>query len=177
MKKLFLILMVLLSASGLYAVEKTDTLRFVYKLHGQTRKFRYVFEPQSDGGVTLHWGIERNLKWWSGTYAMSSTAMDSGDSLSLLMPEDGNHIKLEDNETFALISRNAYRNLKDSGVFRYDGVEYELLDKDSRCALGVLLHARDEEGEEIWILDNAFCPLIWQMTGNPLEIDWKAEVF
>lgn len=65
MKKLFLILMVLLSASGLYAVEKTDTLRFVYKLHGQTRKFRYVFEPQSDGGVTLHWGIERNLKWWS----------------------------------------------------------------------------------------------------------------
>ncbi len=58
MKKLFLILMVLLSASGLYAVEKTDTLRFVYKLHGQTRKFRYVFEPQSDGGVTLHWGKE-----------------------------------------------------------------------------------------------------------------------
>lgn len=111
------------------------------------------------------------------TYAMSSTAMDSGDSLSLLMPEDGNHIKLEDNETFALISRNAYRNLKDSGVFRYDGVEYELLDKDSRCALGALLHARDEEGAEIWILDNAFCPLIWRMTGNSLEIDWKAEVF
>lgn len=174
MKRSFLFFIMLLSVlPACFAVEQTDTLKFVYKLHGQTRRFQYVFVPERDGGVTLHWGIERNLKWWSGTYRMTPQAVEAGNSLSFMMPEDGNHIKLSNDETFSMISRKAYDSLKDTGEFIYDGVEYKLLDRNSNCNLGNLLHAIDAEGGEVWILDCNQYPIIWEMRNNPLEINWK----
>ncbi len=159
-----------------YAMEPTDTLQFVYKLHGQTRRFKFNFEPENDGGITLRWGIERNLRWWEGTYRMTREAVESGNSLSFMMPEDGNHLTLANNETFAMISREAYRSLKNTGRFLYDGVEYKIVEyKIMNPAFGKLLHVIDTEGAELHILDNEQYPLILEMTNNPLEINWKAE--
>ncbi|MDE6339450.1 MAG: GH92 family glycosyl hydrolase [Muribaculaceae bacterium] len=152
-----------------------DTLLFVYKLHGQTRKFQYVFTADPDGGITLHWGIERNLKWWSGTYRMTPEAVENGSSLSYRMPEDGNNITLPMNETFAMISRKAYRDLISEGMFVYDGVQYEIAGDPEPTKLGTLLPVTDAEGAELWILDNPQLPLIVGMQNNPLEIDWKVE--
>lgn len=154
--------------------EQGDTLRFVYKLHGQTRRFRYVFTPESDGAVTLHWGIERNLKWWRGSYRMSREAVENGNSLSFLMPEDGNDIELPDNETFAMISRRALRELRATGTMTYDGVRYELKGRETDPVLGPVLRAVDAEGAELTISDNDRLPLILSMARNPLEIDWTA---
>lgn len=166
--------------------------QFVYKLHGQTRKFRYEFVPEADGGVTLHWSIERNLKWWSGSYTMTPEAMERGSSLSFRMPEDGNHLVLADNETFVMISRAALRSLKATGTFRYDGVDYRLIpdvegESSSRsvdsarnsieqtgAASMNLLRVRDAEGAELLILDDPRLPLILSMQRNPLEINWTA---
>lgn len=157
---------------------------FVYKLHGQTRKFKFEFEPTADGGVTLHWGIARNLKWWSGTYRMTPTAVEAGTSLSFRMPEDGNHVTLADNETFAMISRKAFSELIKEGGFEYDGVRYEL-DGDPLPMDGVsyideegvwenlVLPVRDAEGAQLLILNNPDLPVIVSMQENPLEIDWR----
>ncbi len=164
--------------SGLRDAEQTllsDTLLFVYKLHGQTRKFQYVFTEDKDGGVTLHWGIERNLKWWSGTYRMTPEAVENGSSLSFRMPEDGNYLTLPDNETFAMISRRALRELKEKGEFVYDGVRYELAGDPEPTKLGTVLPVTDAEGAELWILDDPTLPLIVGMANNPLEINWMAE--
>ncbi|MDE6438756.1 MAG: hypothetical protein K2L62_03775 [Muribaculaceae bacterium] len=159
---------------GAYAAEPADTLQLEYKLHGQTRRFRCVFLPDGNGGVTLEWGIERNLKWWSGSYHMTPEAMERGDSMSFVMPEDGNHITLAPAETFAAVSREALRRLRSEGRFVYDGVEYTAGGENRVCELGALLHVVDsQEGCEMWILDSEECPVVWEMRGNPLEINWR----
>ena len=75
-----------------------DTLLFVFKLHGQTRRFEMSFEEKNDT-VSLIWGIERKLKWLSGTYTMMPENVENGSSLSFLQPEDKNHVTLPAGET------------------------------------------------------------------------------
>ena len=149
-------------------------MRYVYKLHGQTRKFDYTFVPDADGGITLTWGIERNLKWWSGTYRMTPASVESGTSLSYRMPEDGNHLTLDAGQTFAMISKSAFNDLKQQGSFVYDGVTYTLTGEEDG-KLGRQLNVKDAEGANLSILDNPHFPLIIRMSCNPLEINWTAE--
>ncbi len=178
MKKIFsTILLAIFCLSASPAENPTGKLQFVYKLHGQTRRFQYEFQPESDGGVTLHWGIERNLKWWEGTYRMTPQAVEQGTTLSYLMPEDGNHVTLPDNETFGMISREALRNLIISGDLHYDGTVYRLIDTESSTPFGRLLHVADtRESGQMWILDNNLLPIIWEMRNNPLEINWTVRI-
>ena len=137
-----------------------DTLLFVFKLHGQTRKYEMTFTPQHDAFV-LNWRILRNLKWQKGSYTLTPQAVEKGTVLSFLMPEDGRHVTLPEHET-------AYID--------YNHTEYILLDSDERVADFALLHVRDTlEGGEMWILDNPALPLVWSMQNNPLEINWRVE--
>lgn len=176
MNRIIAIILLALTAGTVTAAVPADTLKFVYKLHGQTRRFQYVFTPSADGRITLNWGIERNLKWWSGSYTMTPQAVQSATSMSFLMPEDGNHITLPSGETYAMISRDAYTKLKHSGSFRYNMTDYTLTDRNSTTPLGRLMHVTDSvEGAEMWILDSEQCPIVWEMRNNPLEINWRAE--
>ena len=152
-----------------------DTLLSVFKLHGQTRRFEMSFEERNDS-VRLTWGIERKLKWLSGTFTMTPNNMENGTSLSFLQPEDKQHIVMPAGETVYLIGRKAYRTLKASGRMVYNRTTYRLLDTDSEALGRPLLHVRDEaEGEEMWILDHPSLPLVWRMKDNPLEINWTAQ--
>lgn len=148
-----------------------DTLKIAYKLHGQTRRFNFVYEPSEQGGLTLHWSIMRNLKLWTGSYAMSAKAVLNGTAQSWMMPEDGNHITLPTNETFGIISRSALASLKKEGEFVYNGVLWKRIGND-----GNTIKVEDpEEGARMTILDNPKLPLILSMHDNPLEIDWEVQ--
>lgn len=173
-KLITLLLLTLMSAST-WGQTVPDTLLFVFKLHGQTRKFQMSFQERQDT-VRLTWGIERKLHWLSGTYTMLPANVENGTSLSFLQPEDKNHVVLPAGETVYLIGRNAYRTLKATREMAYNQTIYVLLDADDR-ALGLpLLHVKDKaEGEEMWILDYPSLPLVWRMKDNPLEINWAVE--
>lgn len=149
-----------------------DTLQVAYKLHGQTRRFKFIYEPTENGGMTLHWSIMRNLKLWTGSYVMSPSAVENGNAQSWLMPEDGNHIDLPDNETFGIISRSALKALKQRDEFTYNGVLWRKAEYVD-TPLGKAIEVKDwEEGAQMTILDNHALPLIVKMADNPLEIDW-----
>ena len=125
-----------------------------------------------DGGLTLHWSIIRNLKLWTGTYSMSATAVKGENAQSYLMPEDGNHITLPDNETFGIISGSAFADLKKRGEFIYNGVVWRCTGT-GESSFGHTFEVEDpEEGARMTILDDPKLPLILSMQGNPLEIDW-----
>lgn len=162
-------------APAAVASGSADTLQLEYKLHGQTRRFRCVFDRgEGDGAVTLRWEIVRNLKLWQGSYRMEPAAVEAGNAMSYLMPEDGNHVTLPAGETFAFVSRQALASLKQTGRMTYDGFEYELKGDGGESPAGPLLHVADPlEGAEMWIVDDESLPLVWEMRGNPLEIDWK----
>ncbi len=162
-----------------FAVEATaqsfisESLVYVHKLHGQTRRYTCTFTESGDT-LYLNWGIERNTKWQSGSYAMSPRAVEGASELSSLMPLDGRHAVLPDNETFGMISRSAYKALKAEGAFAYDRTMYRLVDDHTKAMGYALLHVADElEGGEMWILDNPVMPLVWEMKNNPLEINWR----
>ena len=172
---LFTLLTCALTVWGAAAQTVPDTLLFVFKLHGQTRRFEMSFEQRQDS-IRLTWGIERKLKWLSGSYTMTPEGVENGSSLSFLQPEDKHHVVMNADETVYLIGRKAYRTLKATRRMAYNQTMYRLLDTDER-ALGLpLLHVRDEaEGEEMWILDYPALPLVWRMKDNPLEIDWTVQ--
>lgn len=149
-----------------------DTLKVAYKLHGQTRRFQFVYEVAKDGGMTLHWSIMRNLKLWTGSYAMSPKAVQDGTAQSWIMPEDGNHIALPPSETYGIISRAALKELKKTGGFIYNGVLWRRT-ATVELPLGLAIEVEDpEEGAKMTILDNPTLPLILSMHDNPLEINW-----
>ena len=149
-----------------------DTLNIAYKLHGQTRRFKFAYEPTKDGAITLHWSIIRNLKLWTGTYKMTPEAIQNGNAQSYIMPEDGNHITLPSYETFGIISRSALKELKKNGQFHYNGVLWQKTG-DIDTPFGKAIKVEDpEEGAKMTILDNPDLPLILSMTDNPLEINW-----
>ncbi len=152
-----------------------DTLLFVFKLHGQTRKYEMTFTPKQDS-IVLNWRILRNLHWQKGSFTVTPQAVINAQILSSLMPEDKRHVILPDSQTAYFLSQTAYRSLKARHSFTYNHTEYEWLDNDERAGGFALLHVRDkQEGAEMWILDNPSLPLVWRMQHNPLEINWTVE--
>ena len=133
-----------------------------------------IYFNQSNDTLYLHWGIERNTRWQSGSYAMPQEALKTAVRLSFLQPEDGQHICLPIQETFALLSATAFQELKSQKAFHYNQTEYQLADTKSQAMGYSLLHVNDSvDGCEMWIMDNPDFPLIWEIQNNPLGINWK----
>ena len=163
-KKLFIYFLLIGSLMGNVMAQDiiTNPLLFVFKLHGQTRKYQFTFN-QSNDTLYLHWGIERNTRWQSGSYAMPQEALKTAVRLSFLQPEDGQHICLPIQETFALLSATAFQELKSQKAFHYNQTEYQLADTKSQAMGYSLLHVNDSvDGCEMWIMDNPDFPLIWE---------------
>lgn len=153
-----------------------DTLLFVFKLHGQTRKYEMSFREKQDS-LYLYWGIERNLKWQSGSYAMGAGSVSQAVRLSFLQPEDGKHVKLSPEETVYFLSRSAYKQLKEQSSFVYNQTTYAVQEADEQALGRPLIHVKDAaEGGEMWILDNPELPLVWRMRNNPLGINWEVNI-
>ena len=153
-----------------------DTLLFVFKLHGQTRKYEMSFREKQDS-IYLHWGIERNLKWQSGSYTISSESVSRGTRLSFLQPEDGKHVKLSPEETVYFLSHSAYKQLKEQNSFVYNQTTYSIQEGNEQALGYPLIHVKDAvEGCEMWILDNPELPLVWRMRNNPLGVNWEVAV-
>lgn len=154
----------------------TESFKCTYFLHGQKRRFKMDFIDTGNGGKLLQWGIERNLKWWQGSYLMSPEAVSDGNSLSYIMPEDGNHISLHQGSTFSILSQKQLQELANDGKTIINGVCFEATGKRESCRLGELIEAIDAaEGARILVADLPSLPLIWKMESNPLEIDWQFE--
>ena len=176
MKKIIFILSIIFGTSFNLCAQiiESENLLFVYSLHGQTRRYSTTFHIHNDT-LTVKWGIERNTKWHSGEYITYPEAFNSGSALSFLQPIDKNIVTLEKDETFEIISRKAYKELKENGAFVYSGITYKLAPTNEilNCKQPLLHVVDNDEGCEMWILDNPALPIIWKMKNNPLEINWE----
>ena len=153
----------------------TDTLRYSFKLYGQTRRFKVAYEQQ-DNQVILHWTILRNMKWWVGSYTMTPASLQNGEALCWTQPTDGDHLTVSPDETVWLLSQKQLNHLKEHGHFRCNGVTYTAQSCNETAIGYPLLHAIDQvEGGEMWILDYPELPLIWRMRNNPVGINWQVE--
>lgn len=148
--------------------------RFRYSLHGQTRRFSVSFAKKNEQ-VTMSWSIERNLKMWHGDYTMSPVALQSATSLNYTQPLDGQHIALPDDQTFAIISRNTLKQIKEKGECSWCNTRFKVTPSEESPTFPTpLIHLVDiDEGAEMWVSDCIELPIIVKMKNNPVEIDWE----
>ena len=151
----------------------TDTLatvRTTFFLHGQKRRFDMTYTAAPDGSILLSWGIERNLRWWQGSYLMTAAAVRNAAGLCYIMPEDGNHITIPETELFGILSEAQTDSLRRHRSADINGVRFRV---ESESA-GIITLLSDE-GARMQVDTTGALPLIVSMTGNPLEIDWTVE--
>lgn len=179
MKKIYLLALLLIGAccNGSICAQTSipDTLLFVFKLHGQTRKYEMSFREQDDT-LRLDWRILRNLHWQKGSYLMAPASQETGNTLCFLQPVDKENRLLDKHETAYVLSHQAYKELKANGAFRYNQTVYKKGDKKGEALGCPLIHCIDQtEGAEMWILDNESLPLVWKMQNNPLNVNWQVD--
>jgi hypothetical protein len=76
-------------------------------------------------------------------------------------------VQMKDDETFMMISSDAFNKLVKEHAFVYDNTIYNFKENE-----GDMLHvtAKDET-TEWWILNNPAFPLVCKIKGSPLGID------
>lgn len=167
----------LLSIASVAQVNKQYT--FVYNLHGQIRRYEVNIEEKKDT-VLFEWSTLRNSARLKGCYKMGLHNIQEGEALSWLQPVDGCEIILPASETFGIVSRRAWKSLKEKNYFTYNGTTYrkvndnvtELKEYKGKKLTHVL---GDIDLTNMWIIDNEEFPLIYKVADNPLGIDWTVE--
>ena len=149
-----------------------------YFLHGQKRNFEVPLEWKGDS-LVWHWGIQRNLDFWTGSFTMTPKSLENASSLSYEQPLWGNHFTLDD-QTFCILSRKALREIREKGLCTFNGTTW-----NSAAPFGITQQTFDGktilnlidpiEGAEMWVLDDERLPLIIKMQNNPVEIDWEVK--
>ena len=103
----------------------------------------------------------------AATYKIAHSIVENATGFCWDIPADG--AVRQPRGTFAFVSRQAVRDLREKGTFVYDGITWRVVD-------GSANHLRaDIDQTEMWI---EYCePLdLWLVTGmshNPLGIDWR----
>ncbi|WP_071145103.1 hypothetical protein [Bacteroides ihuae] len=157
-------------------IEKNDTLQYVFKLHGQTRRYNVVIE-QKEGAMCWQWSIVRNLNLHTGCIVTSPQGLSNGTMLSFSQPNDGEQLTLKENETFGCISQAAFQSLMTEKSFIYNHTTYRLQKVEGSFEFGgthypLLKVVADIDGTELWIAKNSTLPLICKVSKSPLGIDW-----
>ena len=147
MKRIYLLCLFIIGAccNGNICAQTSipDTLLFVFKLHGQTRKYEMSFRKQSDT-LRIDWRILRNLHWQKGSYLMTPASQETGNTWCFLQPVDKENRLLSTNETAYILSRQAYKELKKSGTFHYNQTVYKKGNKKGEALGCPLIHCVDQ---------------------------------
>jgi len=95
-----------------------------YSLYGQTVTINFTVATMTDS-VRLDWTI-RGLA--SGSYLISSAGFEKGTKINFVQPAALSVIKLAPDETFGLISKEAFKALKKNKRLVYNNTTYLLKD-------------------------------------------------
>lgn len=158
-------------------------LDILFLLHGQKRNFNVTYEWRGAGTsnsdrdtLVLHWGIQRNLDYWTGTYTMTPEAIEDAESLCYEQPLWGNHLVL-DKQTFCILPRRAFREIAMTGECRFNNTTWKVCQKSLGDVSDLDIHLIDiNEGAEMWVMADEYLPIITKMVNNPVEINWEMKV-
>lgn len=124
------------------------------------------------GPVSISWSVDG---YGDGSFEMTAKALESASRFSSGQPALG-ATKLDDSETFGILSKAAYQSLIENKTFTYNGLKFKIKSTDSdTMKIGGkeidLSHVVSEDGSlTLWILNNPNFPLILQTLGTSLDI-------
>lgn len=101
-------------------------------------------------------------------YLIPQRLVDEADGFCWDSPQKGKNI-YDAKGTFLFVSRKAIQQLRQSGVFIYNGITWRQIAQD---ASSITVKA-DVDGTLMQIATNRELPWVLKMENNPLGIDWK----
>lgn len=101
-------------------------------------------------------------------YLVPQKLVDEADGFCWDSPQKGKNI-YDAKGTFLFVSRKAMQQLRQSGVFIYNGITWRQISQD---ASSITVKA-DVDGTLMQIATNRELPWVLKMENNPLGIDWK----
>lgn len=101
-------------------------------------------------------------------YLIPKRLVDEADGFCWDSPQKGKNI-YDAKGTFLFVSRKAIQQLRQSGVFIYNGITWRQIAQD---ASSITVKA-DVDGTLMQIATNRELPWVLKMENNPLGIDWK----
>ena len=164
-----------------FAQESATTIKpgtkldYKFFLYGQTVAIGMTVKSVTDS-LLLDW----NLKGMAyGSYLVSKKGFENGTKLNFIQPSHATILRLADDETFAVISKKAFKALKRDKKFVYNQTTYVLqgdknkpVFRSGEKELDVLHVVGLEEHGELWILNDPDFPLICQVMNNPVGINF-----
>jgi hypothetical protein len=154
---------------GYGQIKQGSTFNYTFTLHEQTIPMELTVLHYTDT-LVLGWRI-RGLA--GGSYTMLPSALQHGVKMNFVQPSPDANIQLGPNETFCMISVDAFKKLVKEHQFVYDNTVYDFKDTEKEWLHVV---ARDES-TELWIMNNPAFPLVCKIKGNPLGIDCSLNSF
>lgn len=178
----FIYLLVLsMSVTSVIAQQPGTTIKpgtkldYKFFLYGQTVAIGMTVKSVTDS-VQLDWNL-RGMAF--GSYLVSKEGFENGNKLNFIQPTASTVLRLAPDETFAVISKSAFRTLKKDKKFVYNNTTYVLKNDKNEPAfkagdreLDVLHVVGVEEHGELWILNDPSFPLICQVKNNPVGINF-----
>ncbi|RZJ74105.1 MAG: hypothetical protein EOO47_21695 [Flavobacterium sp.] len=120
------------------------------------------------------------LSWYvdgygDGSFEMTENAMAKGNKLAMPTQPALGVTKLDDDETFGVLSKATFKSLVDSKEFIVNGIKFKVKPtatafKISGKEVDVLNVINAESKAEIWVLNNANFPMILQTAGMPIDV-------
>lgn len=143
--------------------------------YGQSVQVKMTVAELRDS-VMLNW----NILGATGSYLLSPEGFKHGTKINFVQPSFLKVLRLAPDETFGVISKDAFSTLKKNNKMVYNSTTYVLVKeaagsqtfKAGDQQLRVLHIKGVEEPCEMWILDDPTFPLVCQIKNNPLGINF-----
>ncbi|MCZ4245543.1 hypothetical protein [Pedobacter punctiformis] len=124
--------------------------------------------------LSIGWSVDG---YGEGAFEMSAKAVDNATKLLNVTQPALGVTKLADDETFCILSKEAYKSLVDQKTFTYNGIKLKIKSPDDATQFKIngkdtdVSHVVSEDDKlHLWILNNAALPLIVQSTGLTTDI-------
>jgi hypothetical protein len=177
MKKLLFTCCLLLLTSLAFAQKKMPELKegtlinSVVLIEGQEIPLQ-IFIKKLNNPFTLTWEVSG---FGSGSFEMSDKALESATKMFVTTQPDLGVTKLQDDETFLLISKKAFQAFVNEKEFIYSGLKFKQSTNPKSIKIGGqeidAFHVVSNQGNiELWVLNNPNFPLILQSTGLDADI-------
>ncbi|WP_113654100.1 hypothetical protein [Pedobacter namyangjuensis] len=121
---------------------------------------------------SLAWSVEG---YGDGVFEMTENAVANGTKMAMPTQPASGVTKLDDTETFGLISKASFKSLVDNKEFALNGVKFKVKATTTAFKIGgkevdVFNVASAEGKSEMWILNNANFPMVLQTAQMPIDI-------
>lgn len=121
---------------------------------------------------SLAWSVEG---YGDGVFEMTENAIAKGTQMAMPTQPASGVTKLDDTETFGLLSKASFKSLVDSKEFTLNGIKFKVKATATAFKLGDkevdVFNVISAEGKaEMWILNNANFPMVLQTAQMPIDI-------